>query len=93
MFPVACAPAAVAAHAAVNDLGVVAVADVMSSRTIVFICFFFSLSLSLSLSLFRMHHTRLVSFLLFSKSEGGFSCPWVLTAREIGPNEVVSLLV
>jgi hypothetical protein len=30
---------------------------------------------------------------LFSKSEGGFSCPWVLTAREIGPNEVVSLLV
>ncbi len=31
--------------------------------------------------------------LLFSKSEGGFSCPCVLTAREIGPNEVVSLLV
>jgi FAD/FMN-containing dehydrogenase len=31
--------------------------------------------------------------LLFSKSEEGFSCPWVLTAREIGPNEVVSLFV
>ena len=30
---------------------------------------------------------------LFSKSEGGFSCPWVLTAREISANEVVSLLV
>ncbi len=31
--------------------------------------------------------------LLFSKTEGDFSCPWVLTAREIGPIEVISLLV
>ena len=34
-----------------------------------------------------------LSLSLSLKSEGGFSCPWVLTAREIGPNEVVSLLV
>ncbi len=30
--------------------------------------------------------------LLFLKSEGGFSCPCVLTAREIDANDVVSLL-
>jgi hypothetical protein len=34
-----------------------------------------------------------VVLLFFSKSVGGFFCPWVLTAREIGANEDVSLLV
>ncbi len=59
------------------------------------LCLYFKLSSILSqVSLFfRMYHPCLVSLLSFSKSEGDFSCPWVLTAREIDPNEVVSLLV
>ena len=52
-----------------------------------------SLSLSYYLSLCLSLSLSLDCVTISLSLEGGFSCPWVLTAREIGPNEVVSLLV